>query len=56
MAQPAKRLGRRFHFHLGVEVGNDILERGNRLLNGCDLHQFLAADRAVAVLYSDHQI
>ena len=48
------RLRRRFHF--GVEVGDDVLERRDRLLNRGDLHQFPAADRAVAVLQRDNQI
>ena len=50
--RPALR--RRFHF--GVEVGDDVLECRNRLLNRGDLHQFPAADRAVAVLQCDNQI
>ncbi len=49
-------LGSRCHFHLGVEIGDDVLERGNRLLNSGDLHQFPSVDRAIAVLQSDHQI
>ena len=51
-----ERLRRRFHFHFGVEIGDDVLERRNRLLNGSDLHQLPAADRAVAVLQGDHQV
>src|ERR1700730_2400149 len=54
--RPESRLRRRFHFHFGVEVGNDILEGGDRLLNGSDLHQFPAANRAVALLQRDNQI
>ena len=41
---------------LGVEVGDDLLERLDRLLDRRDLHQFPAADRAVAVLQRDDQI
>jgi hypothetical protein len=52
--QEAKRLRRRFHF--GVEIGDHILERGNRLLNCSDLHQLPPADRAIAVLQSDYEI
>ena len=33
-----------------------ILERRDRLLNRRDLHQFPAADRAVAILQRDDQI
>ena len=50
----AFRLRRRFHF--SVEVGDDVLECRDRLLNRGDLHQFPAADRAVAVLQRDNQI
>lgn len=46
--------GRGFYF--GVEIGNDVLERGDRLLHGGNLHQFPAVDRAVAVLQRDDQI
>ena len=49
-----RALGRRFQF--GIEVGNDILECGDGLLNRRDLHQLPAADRAVAVLQGDDQI
>ena len=48
------RLRRRFQF--GIEVGDDVLECRDRLLNRGDLHQFPAADRAVAVLQRDNQI
>ena len=48
------RLRRRFHF--GVEVGDDVLECRDRLLNRGDLHQFPAADRTVAILQRDDQI
>src|SRR5579859_2845854 len=51
-----RRLRRRFDFHFGVEVGDDVLECGNRLLDGCDLHQFPAIDRAVTVLQGDHEV
>src|SRR6185437_13875814 len=52
-----KHSGSRFHFfHFGVEISDDVLECGNRLLNGGDLHQFPSTDGTIAVLQSDHQI
>src|SRR5438445_2263502 len=42
---PGNALCRRFHF--SVEVGDDILECRDRLLDRRDLHQFPAADRAI---------
>ena len=48
------RLGRRFHF--GVEVGDDVLECRDRLLNGRDLHQFPTANRSIAVLQRYNQV
>src|SRR6266480_1606298 len=51
---PRNALCRRFHF--SVEVGDDILECRDRLLDRRDLHQFPAADRAVAILQRDDQI
>ena len=50
----ANALRRRFHF--GVEVGDDVLECRDRLLDGCDLHQLPAAHRSAAVLQRDNQI
>jgi len=47
-------LRRRFQFR--IEIGDDILECRNRLLNRRDLQQFPAADRAVAVLQRDDQV
>ena len=49
-----RRLRRGFHFC--IEVGDDVLERRDRLLNRGDLHQLPAADRAVALLQRDNQI
>ena len=49
-------LRRGFHFRLGVEVGDDVLECRDRLLNRGDLHQFPATDRTVAILQRDNQI
>ena len=46
--------GRGFYF--GVEIGNDVLKCGDRLLYGGNLHQFPAVDRTVAVLQRDDQI
>jgi hypothetical protein len=46
--------GRGFHF--GVEVGDNVLESRDGLLDRRDLHQLPAADRAVAVLQRDNQI
>ncbi|HVX79414.1 MAG TPA: hypothetical protein VHB49_25035 [Bradyrhizobium sp.] len=43
-------------FHLGVEIGDHILERRNRLLNCRNLDQLPARHRAFAVLQRDHQI
>src|SRR4029077_16904350 len=48
------RLRRRLE--LGVEVGNDVLEGGNGLLNRRDLHHIPAPNWAVAVLQRDDQI
>jgi hypothetical protein len=48
------RLSRRFQF--GIEVGDDVLERGDGLLDRRNLHQFPAADRAIAILQRDDQI
>ena len=42
--------------HFSVEVRDNILESRDGLLNRRDLHQFPAADRAVAVLQRDNQI
>jgi hypothetical protein len=42
--------GRRFHFHFGIEIGDDILERRDRLLDRRDLHQFPARNRTAAIL------
>jgi hypothetical protein len=47
-------LRRRFHFR--IEIGDDVLERRDRLLDRGDLHQFPAVDRAVALLQRDHQV
>src|SRR5262245_21602670 len=49
-------LGRGLHLHFGIEVGNDVLERLDRLLDRGDLHQLPAADRAVAVLQGDDEL
>src|ERR1700743_147327 len=43
-------------FHLGIEIGDHIFERRNRLLNRRNLNQFPAGDRALAVLQRDDQI
>ena len=50
------RLCRRIHLHFGVEIGDDVLEGGDRLLDSRDLHQFPAADWTIAVLQRDNQI
>ena len=52
--RPESRLRRCFQF--SVEVGNDVLEGRDRLLNRSDLYQFPAANRTVAVLQRDDQI
>jgi len=44
--KPNSRLRRCFQF--GVEVGNDVLEGRDRLLNRSDLYQFPAANRTIA--------
>ena len=31
--------GRRFHFHFGIEIGDDILECLDGLLDSSNLHQ-----------------
>jgi hypothetical protein len=46
-------LGGGFHFHFGIEIGDDVLECLDRLLDRCDLHQLPAADRAIAILQCD---
>jgi hypothetical protein len=51
-----RRLRRRIHFHFGVEVGDDILESGDGLLDRSNLHQFPAADWAEAILQRNDQI
>jgi hypothetical protein len=52
-----RRLRRRcIHFHFCIEIGDDVLEGGDRLLNSGDLHQFPAAHWTVAVLQRDDQI
>ena len=51
-----RRLGRRFHFHFGIEIGDDVLERRDRLLDRCDLHQFPARDRTAAILQRYDQV
>jgi hypothetical protein len=60
MNEPNRSVGRetalRGGFQLGVEVGDDVLECRDRLLNRRNLHQFPAADRAVAILQRDDQI
>src|SRR5207253_8233519 len=43
-------------FHLRVEIGDDVLERRDRLLHGGDLHQFPAVDRAVTLLQGHHEV
>src|SRR5712672_2638164 len=48
--------GRGFHFHFGVEIGDDVLERRDRLLDRGDLHQFPARDRTAAILQRDDEI
>ena len=56
----AKRLtaksGGRFHFHFGIEVGDDVLESLDRLLDCRDLHQLPVLDRPIAILQRDDQI
>ena len=59
-ADPRKTLqrksGGRFHFHFGIEIGNDVLECLDRLLDRCDLHQLPVLDRPIAILQRDDQI
>ena len=43
-------------FHLGIEIGDHIFERRNRLLNSRNLNQLPACHRAFAVLQRDDQI
>lgn len=47
-------LGRRFQFR--IQVGDDVLEGRNRLLNRGNLQQFPAADGTIAVLQRYNQI
>ncbi len=49
-----RKLGR--GFHLGVEVGYDVLKCRDRLLDRSNLHQLPAGDRAVAILQRDNEI
>ena len=49
-------LSRGFHFSFSVEVGDDVLEGRDGLLNRGDLHQFPATDRTIAILQRDNQI
>ena len=35
---PAKLSGRDFHFHFGIEIGDDVLECLDCLLDGGNLH------------------
>lgn len=53
---PAFQLGGGFHFRFRVEVGDDVLECRDSLLNRGDLHQLPATDRSVAILQRDNQI
>ena len=48
--------GRRFHFHFGIEIGDDVLKRRDRLLERRDLHQFPARNRTAAILQRDDEI
>ena len=48
--------GSRRRFQFGIEVGNDVLESRDRLLNRGNMDQFPAADRTVAVLQRDNQV
>ncbi|HKS18499.1 MAG TPA: hypothetical protein VJS63_04730 [Bradyrhizobium sp.] len=48
------RLGRCLQF--GIEIGNDVLERRNRLLDGRNLHQLPTANRAIAILKRNDQV
>src|SRR5215469_7229637 len=41
---------------LGIAVGDDVLERLDRLLDGGDLHQLPARHRTVSVLQSNNQV
>src|SRR3978361_110950 len=41
---------------LGIEIGDDVFERRNGLLNCRDLHQFPAVDRSIALLQRHDQI
>ena len=43
-------------FQLGIEVGDDLLERLDRLLDRGNLHQLPARDRASAVLQGDDEV
>ncbi|HEX2363845.1 MAG TPA: hypothetical protein VHJ00_02300, partial [Bradyrhizobium sp.] len=48
--------GLRGRFQLGIEVGNNLLECLDGLLDRGDLHQLPARDRARAVLQGDDQV
>jgi hypothetical protein len=51
-----KRLASGCRHHFSIEIGDDLLERRDRLLNSGDLHQFPPADRAASILQRDHQV
>ena len=46
----------RGRFQLGVEVGDDVLERRDRGLHRGDAHQLFRGDRAFALLQGDDHI
>ena len=48
--------GRRFHFHFSIEIGDDVLECRDRLLDRRDLHQFPARYRTAAILQRYDQV
>ena len=50
------RLGRGFHFHFSIEIGDDVLECLDRLLDRRNLHQLPVLDRTVAILQRDDQV
>jgi hypothetical protein len=43
-------------FYLSVEIGNDLLECRDSLLDRSYLHQFPVTDRAIAILQRDDQV
>jgi hypothetical protein len=49
-------LGGLVRIHSRVEIGDHVFERGNRVLDGGDLHQFMRAQRVDPPLERDDQL